>query len=89
MTRELGAKQKAIIFTESTITQKYLSETLLPDNGYKDKIVLFNGSNNDPKSKEIYQNWFAKIRTRTELLVQKPPICALPSSTISMMKRRS
>jgi SNF2 family DNA or RNA helicase len=60
MTKELGAKQKAIIFTESTITQKYLSETLLPDNGYKDKIVLFNGSNSDTKSKDIYQNWFAK-----------------------------
>lgn len=57
MTSELGAKQKAIIFTESTITQKYLSETLLPENGYKGKIVLFNGSNNDPKSKEIYVNW--------------------------------
>jgi superfamily II DNA/RNA helicase len=57
MTHELGAKQKAIIFTESTITQRYLSETLLPENGYKGKIVLFNGSNNDPKSKEIYANW--------------------------------
>ncbi len=60
MTAELGAKKKAIIFTESTITQRYLAETLLGDNGYKDKIVLFNGSNNDEKSKEIYKNWLAK-----------------------------
>ena len=60
MTKQLGAMQKAIIFTESTITQKYLSETLLPNNGYKDKIVLFNGSNNDPKSKEIYEEWLIK-----------------------------
>lgn len=57
MTNQLGAKQKAIIFTESTITQKYLSETLLPENGYRGKIVLFNGSNSDPKSKDIYSNW--------------------------------
>jgi len=57
MTAELGAKKKAIIFTESTITQKYLVENLLGENGYKDKIVLFNGSNNDEKSKEIYKNW--------------------------------
>jgi hypothetical protein len=57
MTKDLGAKQKAIIFTESTITQKYLSEALLPENGYQGRIVLFNGSNNDPKSKEIYKNW--------------------------------
>ena len=60
MTAELGAKKKAIIFTESTITQKYLADTLLANNGYKDKIVLFNGSNNDDKSKEIYKNWLAK-----------------------------
>ncbi|MEK7556025.1 MAG: SNF2-related protein [Patescibacteria group bacterium] len=60
MTAELGAKKKAIIFTESTITQRYLSETLLGKNGYEGKIVLFNGSNNDDKSKEIYKNWLAK-----------------------------
>lgn len=59
MTAELGAKKKAIIFTESTITQRYLVETLLADT-YKDKIVLFNGSNNDEKSKEIYKNWLTK-----------------------------
>ncbi len=60
MTSELGAKKKAIIFTESTITQGYLAETLLANNGYKDKIVLFNGSNNDEKSKDIYKNWLTK-----------------------------
>lgn len=57
MTETLGAKRKAIIFTESTITQKYLAETLLSKNGYDGKIVLFNGSNNDDKSKEIYKGW--------------------------------
>lgn len=57
MTSELGAKQKAIIFTESTITQKYLAEELLGKNGYKGKIVLFNGSNSDEQSKKIYENW--------------------------------
>ena len=60
MTAELGAKKKAIIFTESTITQQYLADTLLANNGYKDKIVLFNGSNNDEKSKDIYKSWLAK-----------------------------
>ena len=53
---ELGANQKAIIFTESTRTQTYLAEHLA-QNGYEGKIVLFNGSNNDDKSKEIYKNW--------------------------------
>ncbi|MBI2326338.1 DEAD/DEAH box helicase [Candidatus Collierbacteria bacterium] len=71
MTKELGAKQKAIIFTESTITQRYLSETLLPENGYQDKIVLFNGSNNDPKSKEVYKNWLEKNKDTDKLTGSK------------------
>jgi len=56
MTEALGAQKKAVIFTESKITQDYLWK-LLSDSGYKDKILLFNGSNNDQKSKEIYAEW--------------------------------
>jgi len=55
----LGAQKKAIIFTESRITQNYLLD-LLSDNGYEGKVVFFNGSNNDPKSKEIYVDWLEK-----------------------------
>lgn len=53
---ELKANRKAIIFTESTRTQEYL-KNILEARGYKDEIVLFNGSNNDPKSNTIYQAW--------------------------------
>jgi len=53
---ELKANRKAIIFTESTRTQEYL-KNILEARGYKDEIVLFNGSNNDPKSNQIYQQW--------------------------------
>jgi len=53
---ELKANRKAIIFTESTRTQEYL-KNILEAGGYKDEIVLFNGSNNDPKSNQIYQAW--------------------------------
>jgi ERCC4-related helicase len=59
MTQNLGAQKKAIIFTESKITQDYLWK-LLSENGYEDKILLFNGSNNDAKSKLIYKNWYEK-----------------------------
>ena len=60
MTRETGAAQKAIIFTESRRTQKYLLE-LLGNHGYADDdIVLFNGSNNDPNSRKIYADWKAR-----------------------------
>ena len=58
---ELGANQKAIIFTESTRTQRYLADHLT-SNGYKDKIVLFNGSNNDAKSKQIYKDWIEEYK---------------------------
>ncbi len=57
--QELHAHKKAIIFTESTRTQEYLKNTL-EARGYKDKIVLFNGSNNDPKSNQIYLAWLKK-----------------------------
>jgi|GEM_PF-21815 len=54
--KELEAADKAIIFTESRRTQDYLVR-ILEENGYKDQIVLFNGSNTDPKSKEVYKQW--------------------------------
>ncbi len=56
---ELGAAQKAIIFTESRRTQEYLLR-VLADSPWKDYIVLFNGSNNDDKSKQIYQDWLQR-----------------------------
>lgn len=59
MAATLGAHKKAVIFTESRITQDYLWN-LLSDSGYNGKILLFNGSNNDQKSKEIYAEWFKK-----------------------------
>jgi len=56
---EKGALRKAVIFTESTKTQKYLFD-LLSISEYSGKIVLFNGSNNDPLSNKIYSEWYAK-----------------------------
>ncbi len=53
---QLGANRKALIFTESTRTQQYLKQ-LLEENGYQGKIVLFNGSNNDDTSRQIYKEW--------------------------------
>jgi adenine-specific DNA-methyltransferase len=54
--RELGAAEKAIIFTESRKTQSYLLR-VLADSEFKDRIVLFNGSNTDDRSKAIYVAW--------------------------------
>jgi superfamily II DNA or RNA helicase len=56
---ELGAAQKAIIFTESRRTQSYLLR-VLADSPFHEGIVLFNGSNADDRSKEIYAAWLAR-----------------------------
>ena len=53
---KIGAAQKAVIFTESRRTQNYLLR-LLSDSPFAEGIVLFNGSNIDAGSKQIYADW--------------------------------
>ena len=54
--RDLGAPEKAVIFTESTRTQAYLKR-ILEAQGFAGSIVLFNGSNHDEDSRCIYREW--------------------------------
>lgn len=54
--KEIGAEEKAIIFTESRRTQSYLLR-VLADSPFSEGIVLFNGSNTDDRSKAIYAAW--------------------------------
>lgn len=68
--KELGASRKAIIFTESRRTQNYLLK-LLSENGYKDNIVLFNGSNTDEKSKQIYKEWYSRFKDTDKITGSK------------------
>lgn len=56
---ELGGPKKTIIFTESRRTQEYLLR-LLSENGYDGQLVLFNGSNSDPMSRDIYNAWIER-----------------------------
>lgn len=53
---KLGGQRKAVIFTESVRTQMFLRD-LLARNGYAGRIVLMNGSNNDPESRRRYKEW--------------------------------
>lgn len=57
--RELGAKRKALIFTESRKTQAFLA-AYLEANGYAGKVVTFNGSNTHPSAKQAYDRFMAK-----------------------------
>ena len=56
---QLGGAQKAIIFTESRRTQNYLLR-VLADSPFSEGIVLFNGSNTDERSKQIYATWLER-----------------------------
>ena len=51
--------EKAVIFTESKRTQRYIRQTLLEWGFSDDEIVIFNGDMSDEKSKKIYNNWKA------------------------------
>ncbi len=62
----LGANKKALLFTESRRTQDFLFE-LFEKNGYKGKVVLFNGSNNDKQSTAIYKAWLDKHRGSSKI----------------------
>lgn len=54
--KSLRGQRKAVIFTESVRTQRYLAD-ILSQNGYAGEIVLMNGSNSDPESQTIYKDW--------------------------------
>ena len=53
---KMRANHKALIFTESRRTQDYL-KNFLDSNGYGGKVVLFNGTNADPDSRRIIDQW--------------------------------
>ena len=52
-------QQKAVIFTESRRTQEYLFN-ILEQTEFAGKVMVFNGTNTDAKSKEIYRAWVEK-----------------------------
>lgn len=60
--QETGAatlQQKAVIFTESRRTQEYLFR-ILSETEFAGQVMLFNGTNTDQLSKDIYQEWLRK-----------------------------
>lgn len=54
-------QQKAVIFTESRRTQEYLFR-VLENTEFAGKVMVFNGTNTDAKSKEIYRKWVEKYK---------------------------
>jgi hypothetical protein len=68
--RDLGAKRKALIFTESRKTQAFLV-SYLEANGYAGKVVTFNGSNTHPSAKQAYDRFVAKHKGTEKLAGSK------------------
>lgn len=58
---EMGARQKAVIFTESKRTQAYLV-SFLEAHGFAGKVVSFSGDNNSLSTTGIYQRWLARYQ---------------------------
>lgn len=57
---EHGIAQKAVVFTESKRTQKYIASELRKSGYAEEDILLFNGDFDDAMTKEIYQTWKVK-----------------------------
>ena len=71
MTERLGGQRKAVVFTESCRTQRYLHD-LLESSGYAERTVILNGSNNDTRSKAIYQAWLEEHKGSARISGSKP-----------------
>ena len=54
--KEIGAETKAVVFTESRRTQRFVLD-FLEANGYAGRVATFNGTNKEPATTRIYEKW--------------------------------
>ena len=69
---EIGAAQKAVIFTESRRTQQYM-KNFLEANGYAGQVITFNGTNTEADSTRICQDWI-KTNVKTGRIAGSRPV---------------
>lgn len=55
-----GLQEKAVVFTESKRTQKFIAAELRKDGYSEEDILLFNGDFDDAMTKDIYRAWQVK-----------------------------
>jgi superfamily II DNA or RNA helicase len=63
--------RKAVVFTESRRTQAFLRD-FLEANGYAGKVVTFNGTNTDPDSASVHEQWLAANRESGRVTGSRP-----------------
>ncbi len=54
--KEMGARPKAVVFTESRRTQQFLKD-FLESNGHAGEVLTFNGTNREPESTVLMERW--------------------------------
>lgn len=55
-----GIPEKAVVFTESKRTQRYIAQELRKEGYAEEDILIFNGDCDDVLTKEIYRTWQVK-----------------------------
>lgn len=55
-----GIPEKAVVFTESKRTQRYIAQELRKEGYAEEDILIFNGDCDDVMTKEIYRAWQVK-----------------------------
>ena len=68
---KFDANQKAVVFTESLRTQYFLKD-FLEANGYAGQVLTFNGTNRDPDSTTIYNQWYSENKETGKASGSKP-----------------
>ncbi len=57
-----AGRQRAVIFTESLVTQSYLEDLLLDRGGFRpEEITLFRGTNDSPRAAQALKRWQEEI----------------------------
>jgi ERCC4-related helicase len=84
---ELGGQRKAVIFTESVRTQKYLAD-LLTANGHAGQIALLNGQNNDLESRDIYTDWLRRQKENNSDAISGSRTADMKAAIIEAFRER-
>ena len=80
-------KRKILIIVPSNLRKQWNQELLEKFFSFG-KIILFNGTNTDPESQEIYKKWLEKHTGTEKVTDRKQQICGQPWLIISGMKRQ-
>jgi hypothetical protein len=83
-------RQRAVIFTESLVTQAYLEELLILKGGFRpEEITLFRGTNESPRAVEALKCWEDEVGEFLQPLQRPSRSVALRLALVHEFKTRS